>query len=51
LPGGQSAIPGSPFYINLLEPYLTNETYVLRQSLVELAGNIASFESLLPARR
>src|SRR5688572_31951434 len=44
LPGGQSAIPGSPFYIILLEPYLTNETYVLRQSLPELAGNIASFE-------
>jgi penicillin G amidase len=51
LPGGESAIPGSPFYLNLLEPYLTNETYDLRQSLPELSGNIASFETLLPARR
>jgi len=22
LPGGESAVPGSPFYLNLLEPWL-----------------------------
>jgi penicillin amidase len=51
LPGGQSALPDSPFYVNLLGPYLTNDTYALRQGLAELAGNVASFETLLPARR
>ena len=29
LPGGESAIPGSPFYLNLLEPWLLNSTYRL----------------------
>jgi len=27
LPGGESAIPGSPYYFNLLEPWLNNETF------------------------
>jgi penicillin amidase len=29
LPGGESAIPGSPWYFNLLEPWLRNETFPL----------------------
>ncbi|MDJ0944939.1 MAG: penicillin acylase family protein [Kiloniellales bacterium] len=29
LPGGESAVPGSPFYLNLLEPWLLNQTYPL----------------------
>jgi penicillin amidase len=29
LPGGESAIPGGPFYLNLLEPWLLNTTYHL----------------------
>ncbi len=32
LPGGESGIPGNPFYVNLLEPYLRNETYPLPTS-------------------
>jgi penicillin amidase len=51
LPGGQSGIPGSPFYVNLLERWLTNETHPLRQSLAELAGNVVSLESFHPERR
>ena len=27
LPGGTSAVPGSPFYLNLLRPYLTDDYY------------------------
>jgi penicillin amidase len=27
LAGGESAIPGSPWYFNLLEPWLMNETF------------------------
>jgi acyl-homoserine lactone acylase PvdQ len=30
LPGGNSAIPGSPCYVNLLEPWLRNETFPLQ---------------------
>ncbi len=29
LPGGQSSSPDSPFYINLLGPWLTNESFPL----------------------
>ena len=48
LPGGQSGVSGSPFYVNLLERWLTNETHPLRQSLAELAGNVVSLESFKP---
>lgn len=48
--GGQSGVPGTPFYLNLLEPYLTNETYQVRQTLPELLGHVASTETFLPAR-
>ena len=30
LPGGTSALPSSPFYLNLLRPYLTDDYYVAR---------------------
>ena len=30
LPGGESAIPGSPYYVNLLEPWLRNESFPLQ---------------------
>lgn len=32
LPGGESAIPGSPFYVNLLEPWLKNKTFRMKAS-------------------
>ena len=36
LPGGESARPDSPYYLNLLEPYLRNETFQLQVSPHEL---------------
>jgi penicillin G amidase len=48
--GGQSGIPGTPFYLNLLEPYLANETYRVRQTLPDILGNVSSSETFLPAR-
>lgn len=46
LPGGQSGNFGSPFYLNLLTRYLTNQTHPLRQTRAELAGNVSVIESL-----
>jgi len=48
--GGQSGVPGTPFYLNLLEPWLVNETYPVRQSVPEILGHVSSTETLLPAR-
>jgi hypothetical protein len=35
LPGGTSALPTSPYYLNLLRPYLTDDYYPAR-----LAGDL-----------
>jgi penicillin amidase len=51
LPGGQSGVPGSPFRINLLEDWLTNETHPLRQRPSELFRDTASVETILPSGR
>jgi penicillin amidase len=51
LPGGQSGAPGSPFYINLLEEWLVNETHPLRASAVELLRDIAAVDLVLPERK
>jgi penicillin amidase len=51
LPGGQSGVPGSPFLVNLLEDWLTNETRPLRQRPLELVGDTASTETILPSGR
>ncbi len=48
--GGQSGVPGTAFYLNLLEPYLMNETYRVRQTLPEIFGSVSSSETFLPAR-
>ncbi len=50
LPGGESGVPGSPFLVNLLETWLTNETRPLRQTTVELVGNTATVENISPAK-
>jgi penicillin amidase len=39
LPGGQSAVPGSPFYLNLLRGWLTNEAFPLRTDVVDVPHN------------
>jgi penicillin G amidase len=36
LPGGQSGVPGSPFYVNLLGRWLTNEAFPLRTDVVDV---------------
>jgi len=33
LPGGTSANPASPYYLNLLRPYLTNDYYAARLAI------------------
>jgi penicillin G amidase len=50
LPGGQSGVPGSPFRLNLLEKWLTNETHPLRFTAAELVGDIAAVEAILPKK-
>jgi penicillin amidase len=35
LPGGQSGVPGSPFHLNLLGRWLTNEAFPLRSDVVD----------------
>jgi penicillin amidase len=47
LPGGQSGVPGSPFFVNLLREYLTNETHALRLRPQDLGRN-ASEVFLVP---
>jgi penicillin amidase len=36
LPGGQSGVPGSPFYLNLLGRWLTNDAFPLRTDVVDV---------------
>jgi penicillin G amidase len=36
LPGGQSGVPGSQFYLNLLGRWLTNEAFLLRTDVVDV---------------
>jgi penicillin amidase len=38
LPGGTSGVPGSPFYVNLLPRWLTNDTFPLRQDVDDPAA-------------
>jgi penicillin G amidase len=51
LPGGESGVLGSPFYVNLLEQWLTNRTHPLRHTRAELAGDVVSRETIVPAGR
>jgi len=40
LPGGISGTLGSPFYANLLKPWLTNDTFPLRVTLPDVLQNV-----------
>lgn len=51
LPGGASGVIGSPFYTNLLPLWLTNETYPIKQKLIELFGDIAEVDFFRPGRQ
>jgi penicillin amidase len=48
LPGGESSVPGSPFYVNLLEPYLNNETFPLPHSSKPGKKNVFSTQEFVP---
>ena len=49
LPGGESGVLGSPFYVNLLEEWLTNRTHPLRHGRADFAGHTIATETILPA--
>lgn len=49
LPGGNSGVLGSPYYANLLGRWLTNDTYPLRQGLLEVLRSADEVEVLVPA--
>jgi len=49
-PGGTSANPGSPFYLNLLTRYLTNDTVPLLYGQNELQQNLHSVSKFVPAK-
>ena len=48
LPGGNSAVPSSPYYVNLLESYLNNETFRMRLSSHHVDWDALSVQSYLP---
>jgi len=48
LPGGESAVPFTPFYLNLLEPWLNNEAYPLLTSLSVIKRGAFSEEVFVP---
>lgn len=48
LPGGTSETLGSPFYVNLLPRWLTNETYPVRLRTSDLTGAVALVTIYLP---
>jgi penicillin amidase len=49
-PGGTSALPGSPFYVNLLPRYLTNGTVPLLFGSNDLRQNTYSVSRFVPAK-
>ena len=49
-PGGTSALPNSPFYLNLLPRYLTNDTVPLLFGHGDLQHNLYSVSRFVPAR-
>jgi len=50
LPGGASGVLGSPFYLNLLPAWLTNEAYPLLDRESDQQGEILSVTTFVPAR-
>lgn len=49
-PGGTSAIPANPFYLNLLTRYLTNDTVPLLFGQSDLQHNLYSVSKFVPAK-
>jgi len=48
LPGGTSGAPGNPFRTNLLFPWLTNDTYPVRQAADEIDADTVATVHLTP---
>jgi penicillin amidase len=48
LPGGESSIPGSPYYVNLLEPWLRNGTFRMLTSRRDIKHDASSIEDYVP---
>jgi len=49
LPGGVSGIATSPYYLNLLGAWLTNDDYPVRQSPEAILRDIATWDAFIPA--
>lgn len=50
LPGGESGVLGSPYYVNLLGRWLTNDTYPVRQRLPEVLQDLQERLLFVPGR-
>ena len=48
LPGGESAIPGNPFYLNLLDQWLVNKSHRLLFSTDDVLDEAYLVESFIP---
>ena len=51
LPGGESGVLGSPFYANLLEQWLINDTYKLRHRLKDILKGLEQSEIFVPSKK
>jgi penicillin amidase len=51
LPGGSSGVLGSPFYVNLLGRWLTNDTYPVRQRFIDIFRALDQVEVYKPKRK
>ena len=50
MPGGESAIPFTPFYLNLLEPWLLNETFPLLVAPGLIQADAVDTQYFVPAK-
>ncbi|MGB5341891.1 MAG: penicillin acylase family protein [Thermoanaerobaculia bacterium] len=51
LPGGESGVLGSPYYVNLLGRWLTNDAYGMRHRMKDVQQNTAEREVFVPAKK
>ncbi len=49
VPGGESNVPGSPYYVNLLDAYLKNEAFPLLVSRRAVKSNAVSTQRFVPS--
>lgn len=51
LPGGESGVLGSPYYVNLLGRWLTNDAYGMRHRMKDVQQDTAEREVFVPAKK